>query len=200
MATPRIERLGPVAAVGNSASTFWELVRGSVASLGHFFSPSGLTNYTHYVLTNKTPTATTPEGTAPAPIVAVTKGAPSPDANPADVMASPANNRLMSVIGVLRLGSQAAGAFGLSAVIGLLAMINIFLGLVNLLPLPPFDGGHAAVATYEAIRERISGHPYRADAAKLIPVTYAVLVLFGFIFLSSTYLDVLHPIQNPYGK
>ena len=35
----------------------------------------------------------------------------------------------------------------------LLALINIFLGLLNLLPLLPFDGGHVAIATYEAIRE-----------------------------------------------
>jgi predicted transcriptional regulator len=55
------------------------------------------------------------------------------------------------------------------------------------------------VATYEAIREKISGRPYRADMAKLIPITYAVLVLMGFIFLSSSYLDLLHPAKNPFG-
>jgi membrane-associated protease RseP (regulator of RpoE activity) len=106
----------------------------------------------------------------------------------------------MSVFGVLRLGSEAAGAGGLAAVLMLLALINVFLGMINLVPLPPFDGGHAAVATYEAIRERLSGRPYRADMAKLIPVTYAVLVVMAFIFLSTSYLDLLHPVQNPYGK
>ena len=116
-------------------------------------------------------------------------------------MASPANNRLDvdHRRAAARL-ARPAGAGGLAAVLMLLVLINIFLGLFNLVPLPPFDGGHAAVATYEAIRERLSGRPYRADVAKLIPVTYAVLVLVGFVFVSTAYLDLLHPIQNPYGK
>ena len=36
----------------------------------------------------------------------------------------------------------------------LMAAINIFVGLFNLIPLLPFDGGHVAIATYEAIRSR----------------------------------------------
>jgi RIP metalloprotease RseP len=199
-ATPRHERVGPLTAVSTSASTFGSIVTGSVSSLGHFFSPSGLTSYTHYVLTNKVPPAAGVTNPDPAPIVAVSKGAPSPSADPATAMASPANNRLMSIFGVLRLGSQAAGAGGLDAILMLLVLINVFLGLLNLVPLPPFDGGHAAVATYEVIRERLSGRPYRADMAKLIPVTYAVLVVMAFIFLSTSYLDLLHPVANPYGR
>jgi RIP metalloprotease RseP len=197
---PRTVHLGPIQAVTTSGSTFGSIVTGSVGSLGHFFSPTGLSNYTRYVLTNKVPPTATAANPDPAPIVAVSPHAPSPSASPAAAMASPANNRLMSIIGVLRLGSEAAGAGGLAAVLMLLVLINVFLGLLNLVPLPPFDGGHAAVATYEVIRERLSGRPYRADAAKLIPLTYAVLVLVGFIFVSTAYLDLLHPIQNPYGK
>ncbi len=199
-ASPRHEQLGPVSAVTTSVGTFGSIVSGSVSSLGHFFSPSGLSTYTRYVLTNKAPTTPGSTNLNPAPIVPISRNEPPPTADPSVAMASPANNRLMSVFGVLRLGSQAAGAGGLAAVLMLLALINVFLGMINLVPLPPFDGGHAAVATYEAIRERLSGRPYRADMAKLIPVTYAVLVIMGFIFLSTTYLDVLHPIQNPYGK
>ena len=77
----------------------------------------------------------------------------------------------------------------------LFASVNFFLGLLNLLPLPPFDGGHAAVATYEAIRGRIAGHPYRADMAKLLPVAYGVIGILAFVGLSSVYLDLVDPIQ-----
>ena len=54
-----------------------------------------------------------------------------------------------------------------------MAAINIFVGLINLIPLLPFDGGHIAIATYEAIRSR-PGKPYRADITKLLPLSYAV--------------------------
>ena len=57
-------------------------------------------------------------------------------------------------------------------------MINIFIGLFNLVPLLPFDGGHVAIATYERIREsRRGGRRYLADVAKLLPLTYAVVLV-----------------------
>ncbi len=115
-------------------------------------------------------------------------------------MSSPANNRLMSIIGVVRLGSQTGATQGLFGVIMLLALINIFLGLLNLLPLLPFDGGHAIIATYEAIREKLSGRPYRADVAKLLPVTYAFMAVLALIFLSTSYLDIVHPVHLPPGQ
>ncbi len=194
----RVVHLGPVSAVNAAAHDFGNVVTGSTAALGHFFSPSGLSNWTHTVLTSSSDPGTA-AGPTQAAIVAVHKGSPPADQALAPTSASSSdNNRVLSIFGVLRLGSQ-AGAAGLATVVSLLALINIFLGLLNLVPLPPFDGGHAAVATYEAIREKISGRPYRADMAKLIPITYAVLVLMGFIFLSSSYLDLLHPAKNPFG-
>jgi RIP metalloprotease RseP len=194
----RMVHLGPVGAVNAAVHDFGTIVGGSATALTHFFSPSGLTNWTHTVLNSSSDTAST-TGPTPTAIVAVHKSSPPADqALVATSASSSDNNRVLSIFGVLRLGSQ-AGAAGLATVVSLLALINIFLGLLNLVPLPPFDGGHAAVATYEAIREKISGRPYRADMAKLIPITYAVLVLMGFIFLSSSYLDLLHPAKNPFG-
>ena len=49
-------------------------------------------------------------------------------------------------------------------------MINIFFGIVNLLPLLPFDGGHIAVATYEKIASTITGRRVQVDVAKLMPI------------------------------
>ncbi len=99
---------------------------------------------------------------------------------------------------MIRLGSQAADS-GAIAFLWLLVMVNIFLGLLNLLPLPPLDGGHAAIATYEAIREKISGRKYRVDITKVMPVTYAMVLLLVGIFVTSLYLDIVDPIQNPFG-
>jgi membrane-associated protease RseP (regulator of RpoE activity) len=69
-------------------------------------------------------------------------------------------------------------------------MINIFLAFVNLIPLPPFDGGHAAVAVYEAIASRVKGEKVQVDYRKLMPVAGAVLVIFLALGLSAMYLDV----------
>ena len=74
----------------------------------------------------------------------------------------------------------------------LLAVINISLGLFNLFPLLPFDGGHVVIATYEAVRSR-RGKRYYADVRKLFPVTYAVMVVFLFFVVGSLWLDVFRP-------
>ena len=75
--------------------------------------------------------------------------------------------------------------------------INIFLGVVNLVPLLPFDGGHAVIAVYEKIQELRQRRQsrYFTDVAKLLPLTYAVVVLMGLIFITTTYLDIASPMK-----
>ncbi len=73
--------------------------------------------------------------------------------------------------------------------ISILVLFNIFIGIFNLLPLLPLDGGHVAVATYEAVRSR-KGRAYHADVAKLMPLTYAVFLVLVFIGVSALFLDV----------
>ncbi len=74
-----------------------------------------------------------------------------------------------------------------------LAMINLFIGVFNLIPLLPLDGGHVAVAIYERIRSR-PGKPYMADVAKLLPVAYAAVMFLTLLGVSSLYLDIVDPI------
>ena len=105
---------------------------------------------------------------------------------------------MLSILGVIRLGSQAADAAGAVTFLFLLITVNIFLGLINLVPLLPFDGGHAAVAVYEGIRSRIAHRPYRVNMARLMPITYAVVFLMVGLGLSSMYLDIVNPAQNPF--
>ena len=61
----------------------------------------------------------------------------------------------------------------------LLAGLNLFLGLINLVPLPPFDGGGIATTLYETVRRGIARLLHRPDpggfdSAKLLPVTYVM--------------------------
>ncbi|HWS48020.1 MAG TPA: site-2 protease family protein [Acidimicrobiia bacterium] len=106
-------------------------------------------------------------------------------------------NRFVSPVGFGKLASDAVRSGWVDAV-GLLIMINIFVGLFNLLPLLPFDGGHIAIASYERIASAARGRRVQVDVNKLMPITAAVVAIFGFIFLSSLFLDITRPIANPF--
>lgn len=101
--------------------------------------------------------------------------------------------RLLSPVGLVRVASEAASN-GLRDVLYLLVAINVFVGMLNMLPLLPFDGGHIAVATYERIRSR-RGERYHVDITKLMPITYAVVMLLFFVTIASLYLDIVHPLK-----
>ena len=105
--------------------------------------------------------------------------------------------RFVSPVGVAGVADQAVRA-GWADVFVLLIAINIFVGLFNLLPLLPFDGGHIAIALYEMVASTVRRRRVQVDAAKLMPITVAVVAVLGFIFLSSLFLDIAHPIANPF--
>ncbi len=101
------------------------------------------------------------------------------------------SNRLLSPVGVSRV-ANAAAKDGVASVLSLLIAINVFVGIFNLIPLPPFDGGHIAVATYEAVRSR-KGRRYSADMNKLLPVAYAVILALVLLSATTLWLDIVHP-------
>jgi membrane-associated protease RseP (regulator of RpoE activity) len=107
------------------------------------------------------------------------------------------DQRFISPVGFGRVANQAVND-GWVTVLGLLIAINVFVGLFNLVPLLPFDGGHIAIATYERIATAVRGRRVQVDVAKLMPLTVAVIGVLGFIALSSLFLDISHPIQNPF--
>jgi membrane-associated protease RseP (regulator of RpoE activity) len=103
--------------------------------------------------------------------------------------------RFLSPVGVAHVAGQAA-ATGMFEVLILLIAINLFVGLFNLLPLLPLDGGHVAIAVYEAVRSRFQGgRRYFADVAKLLPVTYVVVMMMVFLGVSALYLDIVRPLN-----
>ncbi len=85
------------------------------------------------------------------------------------------------------------------SVLLLLAGLNLFLGMLNLVPLLPLDGGQIAGAIYEAVRRGIARvlrrpDPGFVDIAKLLPVGY---VMAGVILVASVvlvYADIVAPI------
>ena len=96
--------------------------------------------------------------------------------------------RFESPVGITVLANQAAND-GLEQSLLLLIAINVFVGIFNMVPLLPLDGGHVAIAVYERIRSR-KGRRYYADAAKMMPFVYATLAVIAFIAVSALFLDV----------
>ena len=105
------------------------------------------------------------------------------------------NNRLMSPVGVARVAGEAV-ASGWSYVLMLLFAINIFVGIFNMVPLLPLDGGHVAIATYEKIASTIKGRRVMVDVQRLMPITAAVLAVLVILGLSALYLDIVHPVSG----
>ncbi|MGZ8626968.1 MAG: M50 family metallopeptidase [Actinomycetota bacterium] len=103
---------------------------------------------------------------------------------PRDVERDPA-----SIVGVGRLAgniaSDPAGSFW--NILYLFGIVNVFVGFLNLLPLPPFDGGHVAVLLIENIR----GKP--VDMRKVIPISAAVAAFFIVFTVAVVYVDIVKP-------
>ncbi|WP_019811220.1 M50 family metallopeptidase [Saccharomonospora halophila] len=106
----------------------------------------------------------------------------------------------VSVVGASRIGGEAveAGLWGVFLL--LLASLNFFVGIFNLLPLLPLDGGHIAVTWYERVRDwlrrlrgREPGGP--VDYTKLNTVTGVVIVIGGAFVLLTVTADIVNPIR-----
>jgi membrane-associated protease RseP (regulator of RpoE activity) len=103
---------------------------------------------------------------------------------------SPASeDRPVSIVGIVDVGGELVGG-NVWALLGLLGAINLIVALFNLIPLLPFDGGHAAVAVYEQVASKIRGREVRVDFRRLIPVTALVLAVFLTLGLSAMFLDI----------
>jgi membrane-associated protease RseP (regulator of RpoE activity) len=106
----------------------------------------------------------------------------------------------ISVVGASRLGGEAIQAGLPEVFLMIFISLNVFIGIFNLLPLLPVDGGHIAIAWYEKIRSWIYARmkkpdPGRVDYYKLMPLTYAVILIGGAFTLLTITADVINPIS-----
>ncbi len=118
---------------------------------------------------------------------------------------STAAGNVSSVVGAARATGQAVAAdvgwkYKVSFVLLLVASLNIFVGLFNMLPLLPMDGGHVAVVIWERVkawfaRLRRKPDPGMVDYRKLIPLSFSiflVLVAFGMMLILA---DIVNPVN-----
>ena len=173
---PPRQKVGVVTAAGRTFVEFGTGVKESISALGSFFSPSGLSSFASDVVNGGSPT------------VSGDQNAPTSNEPQGDV-----KDRPVSIVGAAVIGSDLTRE-GLYAFLGFFATINLFIGIVNLVPLLPLDGGHVIIATYERIRSR-RGRRYQVDVVKLLPLTYAVVMVLGLLFVSTLFLDLVDPIR-----
>ena len=114
-------------------------------------------------------------------------------------------NGLVGVVGVARVSGQAVGSDALTAAerlstfILIIASLNIFVGLFNLLPILPLDGGHMAVAIADELRAFIArlrgrARPAAIDVTLLTPVTMVVFVILAALTVLLLIADIVNPV------
>jgi membrane-associated protease RseP (regulator of RpoE activity) len=118
---------------------------------------------------------------------------------------STAGGQVGSVVGAAEATGAAVAAnwgwqYKVSFVLLLIASLNIFVGLVNMLPLLPMDGGHVAVIIYERIRAwlaRLRGRPDPglADMAKLLPVSFSLFMVIIVVSVMLILADIVNPVN-----
>ena len=113
---------------------------------------------------------------------------------------------LVGVVGVARVSAQTASEPSLESrekvatFLIIIASLNIFVGVFNLLPLLPLDGGHMAVAIVDGVRRfnakrRKLSPPAAIDVEKLLPLTLAVFALLAVLSLLLLTADIFNPIN-----
>lgn len=104
----------------------------------------------------------------------------------------------ISVVGIGQAVSALGGAGEIFAVIGILVQLNIVIGVLNLVPLPPLDGGHLAVVGVERAVNGVRGllgrsGVWRLDPAVITPVALTVILLLGTLTITAVVIDILRP-------
>ncbi len=163
---------GVVEAGRETGTWIWETVR----NLGTFFT-GGLGDFADRVVDGS-------QGEDGPVVGSGRTGEPAPPAED--------DSRVVSIVGVGQIGSGLAED-GMAEFLLFVAIVNISIGVLNMFPLLPLDGGHAAVAIYERVRST-RGRRHMADVSRLLPLTYAVVLFLGLIMMSSLYLDIVDPV------
>jgi membrane-associated protease RseP (regulator of RpoE activity) len=158
--TNLVRDVGVFEAIPESFRTMGEITVGTAEGIGRLFSPDGVQEYSENFTSN-----------------APKAGSSSSEARP------------RSLIGIVDEGSQIVDG-NIWALLWLLGGISLVLALFNMLPLLPFDGGHAVVVGYEWIASKIKHREVRVDFRRLMPVTAVVLAVFLTLGLSAMFLDI----------
>jgi membrane-associated protease RseP (regulator of RpoE activity) len=156
--------------LGRGATLLGSVTKATGVGIAQIFSLHGLDDFAHQVTSAANHTSNSGAGSS-----------------------GSGSGQLISLPGAVEIGAQALSQH-VSELLYILVAINIFVGMVNLFPMLPLDGGHVAIAVYERIRTR-RGRPYHADVAKLMPVAYLFLAFMVVIGLGALYANIVNPVS-----
>jgi len=105
-------------------------------------------------------------------------------------------SRPTTLVGVAAISDDVGESSGWAGMLLLLAVLNVFVGVFNMFPLLPLDGGHAAIALYERVREGVRGgkQRYFADVERLMPFAMGVVTVLAMLMFAGLYLDITKPL------
>jgi membrane-associated protease RseP (regulator of RpoE activity) len=163
-------RSGPLAAVGSSLSLTGQVITGGITAIAAL--PAKMVQVAQVVFGN----------------------APRDPNGPIGVVG------ISSISGQIAQAKDITVAGKISTILTLLASFNVFVGVFNMLPLLPLDGGHVAVLAYERVRAAIfrrrgQPEPPRPDMNKLLPLVYVVFIAFVAMTVLLVAADILKPVQ-----
>jgi membrane-associated protease RseP (regulator of RpoE activity) len=106
----------------------------------------------------------------------------------------------VSVVGASVIGGEAVDRGLWEFFVFLLAALNFFVGVFNLLPLLPLDGGHIVINLYERVRDwtraRLGKAPMPpVDYTRLLPITFVLILVGGAVSLLTLTADIVNPIR-----
>jgi membrane-associated protease RseP (regulator of RpoE activity) len=156
-------RLNALAAIPESIEVFWDTTVATVKGLGGFVT--GLAD----------------RMSAPEP-------APAGGAGGGEVR----DSGPIGIVGITRLAGQAVANNQWAIFIAILIQLNIVVGVFNLLPLPPMDGGYLAFVLWQVVTRR------EVDLRKVVPVAALIVGLLVMLTVGLVWLDITNPVQYPF--
>jgi membrane-associated protease RseP (regulator of RpoE activity) len=157
-------RIGVLAAIPESLRLFWDTTVATVKGLGGFVT--GLADR----MTAPQPSATGGSG----------GGGGGVDSGP------------IGIVGITRLAGQAVANNQWAIFVAILIQLNIVVGVFNLLPLPPMDGGYLAFVLWQAVTRR------EVDLRKVVPVAALIVGLLVMLTVGLVWLDITNPVPYPF--
>jgi membrane-associated protease RseP (regulator of RpoE activity) len=98
----------------------------------------------------------------------------------------------IGIVGISRLAGQAVANNQWAIFVAILIQLNIVVGVFNLLPLPPMDGGYLAFVVWQVVTRR------EVDLRKVVPVAALIVGLLVMLTVGLVWLDITSPVPYPF--
>jgi membrane-associated protease RseP (regulator of RpoE activity) len=98
----------------------------------------------------------------------------------------------IGIVGISRLAGQAVANNQWAIFVAILIQLNIVVGVFNLLPLPPMDGGYLAFVAWQVVTRR------EVDLRKVVPVAALIVGLLVMLTVGLVWLDITNPVPYPF--